>query len=433
MMPEAPDALGPSARERSALRAWLVLVAPGLLVTRGGISLAIIIAPLLTRGVHVAVVARVTAAGLLLAQVASTSLMLRRGGLRSMAVFVTFLAIDLLLCGIVLGADRQVWNGAPIAAVALAMTFEVAGWGSAGVGALLLGAGLAAARWLEIGAPLVWPDTLMFGTTLSVETSYAGLPVVDAAVRSFPTALHVDTAFDGASGLGWTAALLLPAWAIPLAALSIGVAVNVVRVRRARTLNPALAGSSPINRGSVAALGITLLILVSASQASVQCDPSGRAAFVEGLELLSHGNLPAATRIFFQLVQSQPACPEARNNLAVLFVEQDRFDEAAAQLQQALQLNPAYERARVNLARVEALLKERQAPCDCVAATATPEPSPTPGQPEVESTAAATPDVTPQATQRTEGTTAATPSPEPTPTNATENETPSITITCTRT
>jgi hypothetical protein len=423
MMAEAPGALRPGAGERGALRAWLVLVAPGLLVTRGGILLAVIAAPLLTASVRVALVARVTAAGLLLAQVASTRLLLRRRGPRSEGVFVTFLAIDVLLAGVLLAAEGRLWGaGVPIAVVALAMSFEVAGWASAGVGALLLSAGFAATRWFEIGAPLVWPDALMFGTTLSVETSYAGLPVVEAAVRSFPTALHVETSFGGTSGLGWTATLLLPVWAIALAALSIGVAVNVVRVRRARMLHPALAGHWAMNRGSVAAPTIMLLVLVSVSPASAQCDPSGRAAFVEGLELLSHGNLPAATRIFFQLVQAQPACPEARNNLAVLFVEQERFDEAAVQLQRALQVNPAYERARVNLARVEALLKERQTWCDRAAPTATPVPSPT-GRPEGESTAVATAaEVTPQATPQAEGTTAAMPHPEPTPTSAPESD-----------
>ena len=395
--------------DRSALQAWLVLVAPGMLVTRGVIALAFIAAPWLTSVVHVAVVARAVAAALLLAQVASTAMVLSRPGCWSMGVFTTLLAIDFLLCGILLSTDRQLWGaGVPIAVVALAMSFEVAGWLSVVVAIVLMGAGFAAAVGLDIGTPLLWPDTLMFGTVLSVETSFPGVPTVEATVRSFPTALHVETSFGGASGLGWTPPLLVPVLAILLAALGIGGVVNVVRVRRARTLHTAPAAHSPMNLSGIATLGIALLVLASMSPASAQCDPAGHAAFAQGLEVLSHGDLPAATRIFFQLVQTQPACPEARNNLAVLFVEQDRWDEAAAQLQQALQLNPGYERARVNLARVEALLKEQRR-CEQAAATATPEPSATPALPEGESACKATPESISQDTQQADATTAATP------------------------
>jgi hypothetical protein len=409
------------ARARGALRAWLVLVAPGMLVTRGVISVAFVVAPWLTRAVQVAVVARAVAAGLLFGQVASTVAVLRWPDRWSMGVFGTLLAIDFLLCGLLLSTERQLWGvGVPIAVVALAMSFEVAGWRSLAVAVVLIGAGFAAAAALGIGTPLVWPDTLMFGTVLSVETSFPGFPAVAAAVRAFPTALHVETSFGGASGLGWTTAALLPALAIPLAALGAGVAVSVVRVWRVRTVQAAPAGHSPLG-GGTATVGMTLLFLAAVTPARAQCEPSGHAAFAAGLDALSDGDLAAATRIFFQLVQTQPACPEARNNLAVLFVEQDRLVEATAQLQRALELNPTYERARVNLARVDALRKDRQNRCEPAAATATPEPSATPAHSEEEPAGEATANGIFQDTQPADATPTVTPSAEARPTPALEN------------
>jgi len=109
-----------------------------------------------------------------------------------------------------------------------------------------------------------------------------------------------------------------------------------------------------------AALTVALTLSLAASTASARCDPSGRQSFIRGLESLNQGDLPAAARIFYQLVQVEPGCPEVRNNLAVVFAEQGRLEEAAQQLQQALQLDPAYQRAHLNLERIEALRRERQ-------------------------------------------------------------------------
>ncbi len=97
------------------------------------------------------------------------------------------------------------------------------------------------------------------------------------------------------------------------------------------------------------------LALLSASTGTAQCRPSGRKPFAAGLEALNQNDLPGAAKAFYQLVEAQPRCPEARNNLAVVFVEQGRLDEAAEQLRQALQVDPKYRRARVNLDRVEGL------------------------------------------------------------------------------
>lgn len=417
---------------REGLRSWLICVASGMLVPRAVVSIGFVVAPWLTAVFHVTAATRVAAAAVLFAQVASTVVLLRLPGRRSTNLFMALLAVDFLLCGVVLGAEHQLWGvGVPMAILALAMSFEVAGWVTVGTAAVLIAVGYAAAAWLGIRTPLLWPDTLMFGTALSVETSFAGTPVVDAAVWSFSTALHVETSFGGVSGLGWTTALFLPVPAIALAALATGALVNIRRVRRARSASAARAPL--VYRGLV---GVALILLLGpVSAASAQCDPAGRAAFIAGLDALGHGDLHGASRIFFELVQKQPACPEARNNLAVLFVEQDRLEDAAAQLQAALQLNPDYVRARVNRARVEALLKERQARRSLVATPSPPAPSPTPidAEPEAaamvdaEATAAEAehPDETPTATPSAEATAnatapddghgAATPSPSATP------------------
>ena len=109
----------------------------------------------------------------------------------------------------------------------------------------------------------------------------------------------------------------------------------------------------------------------SAVTAFAECRPEGRKQFAEGLEALARGDLAAAAAQFTVLVQVQPDCAEAHNNLAVVQVEQGRLREATVELRRALELRPDYERARVNLQRVELLLAQRP--------EATPPPAPTAG------------------------------------------------------
>ena len=373
MLREVIEQLRPRRNDLFLRRAWLALVAPGMLVPRVAIALAVVLVPWLLPSVDVVPTARVVAAALVTAQVASTVAMQRRPGNRAAVVFAAVLAVDVVLCGVVLGSERHLSGvGLPMALIAVTLCFAIDGWIGAGLGALLVGAGSAAAASLPIHAPIIWPDSLVFGTTLSVETVYAGRPAVDATMLWFPTALHVETSFGGVSGLGWPAAVLLPVLALAVAALGLGTIVSLWGVRRV-------------------SVGALALLLLAASAARAQCDAAGRPTFIKGLEVLSHGDLPAATRAFYQLVQVDPSCAEARNNLAVLYVEQDRLDDAAKQLRRALELNPNYERARVNLARVEALLQERQA-------RVVPSPLPTPSasaeRVDVTPVASATPEAT---------------------------------------
>src|SRR5438876_11643433 len=108
--------------------AWLALTAPGLLVSRSCITLALIGAPLLTPFVYVDAVVRGTAAALLLAHVITTGLALQYPGTWSSAALYGLLAADALLCGALLGAHRPlVGAGLPLAVLILAMCFEAAG------------------------------------------------------------------------------------------------------------------------------------------------------------------------------------------------------------------------------------------------------------------------------------------------------------------
>ncbi len=101
---------------------------------------------------------------------------------------------------------------------------------------------------------------------------------------------------------------------------------------------------------------LAVVLLAWASVARAECAASGRRAFVAGLEALDRGDLPTAARVLYELVESQPRCAEARNNLAVVFVEQRRLEEAAEQLHRALDEEPDYRRAQINLERVSSLL-----------------------------------------------------------------------------
>lgn len=106
---------------------------------------------------------------------------------------------------------------------------------------------------------------------------------------------------------------------------------------------------------------LLIAVLCAASAASAQCQPSGRKTFAAGVEALDRGDLTAAAASFDALVQSQPNCAEARNNLAVVLVEQGHLREAVEQLRRAVALQSDYHRARLNLERVETLLAARPA------------------------------------------------------------------------
>jgi hypothetical protein len=111
-----------------------------------------------------------------------------------------------------------------------------------------------------------------------------------------------------------------------------------------------------------------ILLASCAAVVASECRPEGRGTFTAGLQALAGGDLSVAAARFADLVQAQPDCAEARNDLAVVEVEQGRLQEAAAELRVAMRLRPDYQRARFNLQRVEELLAGQEQPT----------PSPTP-------------------------------------------------------
>jgi len=99
-----------------------------------------------------------------------------------------------------------------------------------------------------------------------------------------------------------------------------------------------------------------------AAPAAVSEEPSAEATFAAGLEALGRGDMRTAEASFTELTKLQPDSAEAWNNLAVVLTEQDRNAAARDALHRALELRPDYERARVNLQRVEALLAAQPLP-----------------------------------------------------------------------
>jgi hypothetical protein len=104
------------------------------------------------------------------------------------------------------------------------------------------------------------------------------------------------------------------------------------------------------------------LLVLGAAVAEAECEASGRRTYTEALEALGGGDLSTSARLLLALLDAQPDCAEARNNLAVVFVEQGRFEDAAEQLRAALRVRPDYQLARRNLERLDAILLARARP-----------------------------------------------------------------------
>ena len=133
-------------------------------------------------------------------------------------------------------------------------------------------------------------------------------------------------------------------------------------------LRPALvvAGLVVASLGTVAAIrwqGTSIGRSVTSRRAELPQQPPASApqrslsasAFQSGVEALSRGDLPAAAQMFDDLVASEGGSAEVRNNLAVVLAERGQIDAAAEQLRRALELRPDYQRARLNLERIQAL------------------------------------------------------------------------------
>jgi tetratricopeptide (TPR) repeat protein len=170
-------------------------------------------------------------------------------------------------------------------------------------------------------------------------------------------------------------------------------------------------------------VGMILAALAAAGPAYGDCRAGGRKQFSAALQALARDDLAMAARLLLELVETQPDCAEVRNNLAVVFVEQGRLQDAADQLEQAIRARPHYALARRNLQRVDALLQATAVARQLTETPTPPLPSLTPTEAMIE--AAATPfngpPTAPPGWSATRSAAAATPSP-------TQNDTRGTTV-----
>ncbi len=84
-----------------------------------------------------------------------------------------------------------------------------------------------------------------------------------------------------------------------------------------------------------------------------QVQPKGDLAqelFLKGLTAYSANDLKSAENYFRQSIAMKPSQVEPYNNLGVILLEQKRYDEAKAVLEQAVSIKPDYANSRANLA-----------------------------------------------------------------------------------
>lgn len=87
-------------------------------------------------------------------------------------------------------------------------------------------------------------------------------------------------------------------------------------------------------------------------QSSNPADPQVR--FLKGLVLVQLGRPEEAIKIFSNLAIDYPELPEPHNNLAVLYAEAGRFEDARDALLMAIRTHPAYSTAHENLGDIYA-------------------------------------------------------------------------------
>jgi hypothetical protein len=104
------------------------------------------------------------------------------------------------------------------------------------------------------------------------------------------------------------------------------------------------------------------VVVLGCSRAVAECQASGRRSYTQALEALGSGDLSQSARLLLALLESQPECAEVRNNLAVVFAEQGRLEDAREQLREALRVRPDYQLARRNLERLDAMVAARTRP-----------------------------------------------------------------------
>lgn len=255
----APASEGPQRREAAA--AWLALTAPGSVLARCLFTLALLILPTVSAMFYVATAIRIAAGMLLLVQISTTVVVVRRPAYWPAALaWLVGLLADAVLCGILIGADPQ-WSGPGVALVPiiLAISFAAQGGGAMlrACAALGLGAAIAFASGMGpsvlllssvppaqrtvlsvethfVGHHATGAPREAFTSQLSVETSFAGRSVQWSVPPAFPISLEVETSFAGVPVFGSSAALFLPVLAVFFVALCVGTFINLLRIGKSR-------------------------------------------------------------------------------------------------------------------------------------------------------------------------------------------------------
>lgn len=176
---------------------WLVVTAPGMLLTRSVATLMLIVAA----GANVFEVdpRRVMAAGAgyLAVHAVATLWMVRRPGRRAIALALALLVVDAAMAGGLLSSG-PVWRGPAIAVAALAIgiSFEATAWRGVLLNGCVIVVVLGVMAWSgRVPSP---PPVRPYSPALSVERSFAGARIPSSVAATFAGLLSVETRFAGA-------------------------------------------------------------------------------------------------------------------------------------------------------------------------------------------------------------------------------------------
>jgi hypothetical protein len=257
-VPAAPgDAI---ATRQDGVAVWLVVTAPGMLLTRSLGMLALIGVAWwyeLSRDPY-----RLAAVGAayLATQAIGTLWLVRRPGRVSIALCSGLVAIDAAIAGLLLGAGLA-WSapGGALAVVAIGLGFAaigrrgvlLSGCVSVAVAAALAWSGFTSASPAHEAPPVLSVERSFagirvesgegssFAGALSVETSFAGTPVLTAAVRRLSPVLSVERSYNGVMAEARApialSELLLFSFLAAALALVAGNLLSLVRSHRAQT------------------------------------------------------------------------------------------------------------------------------------------------------------------------------------------------------
>ncbi len=186
-----------AATRQDGMAAWLVVTAPGMLLTRS-VAILMLVAAAGVRAFEVDPL-RVTAAGAgyLAAHAVATLWMVRRPGRGSIVLALALLVVDAALAGGLLSSGAA-WRGPAIAVAVLAIGigFEATAWRGVLLSGCVIVVVLGLMAWSgRLQSP---PPARPFSPALSIERSFVGARISSRAAATFAVLLSVETHFAGA-------------------------------------------------------------------------------------------------------------------------------------------------------------------------------------------------------------------------------------------